>query len=212
MFAFTFSSTEEHDSIWDKRIWHVNGSLLVLRECNYNLTIQEIEFTNAAFWIQAQGLHFTGMHPTNASKFAQFIGTLIQVESNEEDPIVNKSYLHFRVELNLHEPLLPSCKIPRKVPATNHPNGFKIWVEFKYERLPEFYFNCGVLDHFTKECKLQSDISHQVNESNLVLIYGECLCASLKLNPQCLSSVIWMEHLTILRLLYIATIQHLVTL
>lgn len=114
------------------------------------------------------------MRVANAAKFPSLIST------NKEDQRVTKNYLHFRVDLNGHETLLPSCEIPCKVPATNQPNSSKIWVEFKYKRLPQFCFNCGILNHFTKDCNIHTVISHQVNELNLVPIYGEWLHANYK--------------------------------
>lgn len=61
VFAFTFSFAKERDSAWHKRIWHVNGSLIVLREWDYNLTNQVIDFNSVTFWVQAHGLHFANM-------------------------------------------------------------------------------------------------------------------------------------------------------
>lgn len=67
-----------------KRIWHNNGSLLVLHEWNYHLTIQELEFSTATFLIQAHGLHFAGMTSSNAEKMAALSDKLIQVDIIEE--------------------------------------------------------------------------------------------------------------------------------
>lgn len=33
-------------------------------------------------------------------------------------------------------------------------NGDKIWVSFKYERLPNICYWCGWLDHSDKDCSL----------------------------------------------------------
>lgn len=68
--------------------------------------------------------------------------------------------MHFRVDLNMHEPILLGCKIPHCMPTNNQPNGFKLWVEFKYERLQEFYINCHIFYHFINDYNLYRAIRH----------------------------------------------------
>lgn len=109
-----FSSSPFHlqkSSIWDKCIWQVNGSLIVLREWDNNLTIQELEFNFSTLWVQAHGLHFASIGAPSAEKFTNLIGNLIQVDNNVEEQLVNKNYLCFRVDLNVHEPLYLCVKI-----------------------------------------------------------------------------------------------------
>lgn len=65
----------------------------------------------------------------------------------------------FRVKLNIHEPLL-LCKIPHIVPTTDQSYSFKPYVEFKYQRLLEFCFNYGILDHSTKDYNLHIVIQY----------------------------------------------------
>lgn len=125
--------------------------------------IQELKFNSTAFWIQAHGLHFASMRLLDAEKFANLIGTLIHIDSNEEEKLINKNYLQFKVELNVHEPLLLGCKVPRRIPTNNQPNGSKLWIEFKYERLHEFCFFCGILSYIINECNLQTEIQHCQN-------------------------------------------------
>lgn len=69
IFSFTFTHEEDKDVIWEKRIWHVNKALLILREWNHNLT---------SFWIQAHGMHFTGVKPSNVEKLPQIVVELVQ--------------------------------------------------------------------------------------------------------------------------------------
>lgn len=52
------------------------------------------------------------MSTTNAKKFSTLIGKLVQIDTNEEDQLVNTNYQRFRVDLNSHEPLIPRCKVP----------------------------------------------------------------------------------------------------
>ena len=54
-------------------------------------------------------------------------------------------YLRVRVSVNITEPLCQDWKI--QLGREN-----LLWVDFKYERLPIFYYWCRMVDHDEKEC------------------------------------------------------------
>lgn len=68
-------------------------ALLLLREWNQNLTIQELEFNAACFWIQAHDIHFVGIKISNVDKWAQVTGKLIQKEENDEEMFMTRKFL-----------------------------------------------------------------------------------------------------------------------
>lgn len=58
-----------------------------------------------------------------------------------------------QVELDLTKPLLRGTRLNYK--------HTEIWVEFKYEQLPIFYFYCGIVGHNEKLCvKRKKDVSN----------------------------------------------------
>ena len=54
-------------------------------------------------------------------------------------------FMRIRVDLPINKPL-------RRGGNIFNPNGGKFWVTFKYERLPSFCFQCGILGHDEKHC------------------------------------------------------------
>lgn len=54
--------------------------------------------------------------------------------------------MRIRVTIDVPKPLLRKKKLNISLPT-------QVWVQFKYERLPNFCFCCGVLNHGHKECK-----------------------------------------------------------
>lgn len=81
-------------------------------------------------------------------------------------------FMRVRVDLPIDKPLWRGGNIVNL-------DGDKVWISFKYERLPNFCFHCGILGHDQKHCpSLPSD-------SELPNQYGEWLKAnaSSKIGP-----------------------------
>ena len=41
------------------------------------------------------------------------------------------------------------------------------WVNFKYKRLPNFYYRCGLLSHALKDCPENNDYNNQIENMEL---------------------------------------------
>ena len=52
------------------------------------------------------------------------------------------------------------------------------WISFKYERLPNFCYHCGLLSHGLKDCEERNGVDEQLDLSKLqyeVWLHGEAL-------------------------------------
>ncbi|MFQ6645395.1 hypothetical protein Gotur_018939 [Gossypium turneri] len=58
---------------------------------------------------------------------------------------VNGEFCRLRIKLNVQKPL-------RRGIFVSIGNGNRIWIPFKYEKLPTFCFGCGKLGHGLQEC------------------------------------------------------------
>lgn len=74
-------------------------------------------------------------------------------------------FMRVRVDLPLDDPLRRGGNIVNL-------EGEKMWVTFRYERLPTFCFQCGWLGHDEKHCQCQ------LHTPNLAKQYGEWMRAS----------------------------------
>ena len=54
-------------------------------------------------------------------------------------------FMRIRVDIPIDKPLRRGANVVNS-------NGDKFWVIFKYERLPNFCFLCGILGHDEKHC------------------------------------------------------------
>ena len=73
------------------------------------------------------------------------IGRFIEVDQRARQSNQAK-IMRIRVDIQLDKPLRRDGKIASM-------EGEKFWVNFKYERLPIFCFQCGRLGHDEKRCK-----------------------------------------------------------
>ncbi|GJY37008.1 reverse transcriptase [Tanacetum coccineum] len=128
----------------------VKGHCLILRPWNPNVHISEIDFAHENFWVQAHGLPFGKLTKAYATEIAPKVGTLVDVDCDVEGYQFDRSYLHFRVTINLRKPLCLgfSLKCDGKEP---------LYISFKYEKLGDFCYYCGRLGHDEYSCGYDRD-------------------------------------------------------
>ncbi|PWA36086.1 hypothetical protein CTI12_AA602610 [Artemisia annua] len=149
-FLFTFSQERDLQKVLCDGPWFIKGHCLVLHPLDPNVHITEMDFTHADFWVQAHGLPFGKLTKSFATEIAPKVGTLIDVDCDVDGFQFDRSFLRFKVKVNLRRPLCPGFKLPRE--------GYDdLWINFKYERLGDFCYNCGRLGHDVDSCGFECD-------------------------------------------------------
>jgi len=77
------------------------------------------------------------------------------VKCDEDEMMEMDKGLCFRAEVNVLKPLRKGVMV--KV------DGKAIWIKFKYLKLPDFCYGCGVLVHTLKACEVIDPRPLQVN-------------------------------------------------
>lgn len=86
------------------------------------------------------------MTTNNAVKIMTMMGEVLEVENPLVDDQLLRTFLRVRINVDVTKPLPTGCWIPRKdLPKT--------LVVFKYEKLQDFCYKCGVLGHEQKGCQ-----------------------------------------------------------
>lgn len=52
-----------------------------------------------------------------------------------------------------------------------------MWIDFKYERLPNFCYICDCLDHNDKDCDRELELKHE--RADVYLSYGPWICVEM---------------------------------
>lgn len=147
LFFFEFQDRAMADRVLAEGPWAIDGFCLNLKPWKPDQRLEEIDLESMSVWVQIHGLTLDQMVENNARLLGQQIGRVIDTGKNEKDGIV-RGFLRVRVDLNISEPLVQGTWVQSR-------GGSRIWVEFKYERLPSLCFKCGRIDHVEKACKYE---------------------------------------------------------
>lgn len=144
VYAFGFNNEEDMCRIISRGPWSVMGSLLILRRWDLKKAFSDLDFNFSPFWVQVHGLPLGFLNPKTGMVIAESLGDVIAVEDPcEKGSMTN--FLRVRVWLDVSKPLKRGFFLRR-------PNEEDIWVHFKFERLSDFCYGCGLVSHTVNEC------------------------------------------------------------
>ncbi|PQM34165.1 hypothetical protein Pyn_37935 [Prunus yedoensis var. nudiflora] len=103
--------------------------------------VEDIQFNMIPFWVQVRGVPLNLCHMENMTKIGQRLCEVIDFE----DPAQARGFLRIRALINSQLPLPTGFWLKRR-------DGIESWVEFQFERLSDFCFQCGRLGHALKSC------------------------------------------------------------
>ncbi|OMP06439.1 hypothetical protein COLO4_08125 [Corchorus olitorius] len=131
---------------------------LMLKTWAVTQSVQEINFDEVFFRIQAHNLPLNLQIKSNAIRIGRTIGRLIDVEDPEWNREVGRGFLRCKVAMDFKKPLINGF-------WTSRADLTRVWVDLKYERLGDFCYNCGLLGHTDRGCEKEFKIlSYNVRE------------------------------------------------
>ncbi|GLT30979.1 hypothetical protein SLA2020_057490 [Shorea laevis] len=101
------------------------------------------------------------MMMATAGVLGQSIGGVVAIDAGEGRPW-SMDYLKEKVEVDVRRPLVRGCRVLLE-------DGSSIWVSFRYERLFNFCYTFGLLDHVEWNCDVNSGMGGVVDKQ-----FGEC--------------------------------------
>ncbi|XP_057452169.1 uncharacterized protein LOC130743989 [Lotus japonicus] len=148
-FSFRFASPRDRDLVLHSGPWFFDRYVLVLQLLNGAVANPPIPLGGVPFWVQVHNLPPGGFRTEAAARliaqtFAGFM-ELDRSEANRYGP-----FFRVRVWLDSEAPL----RRGRLLASAGKP---PLKVVFKYEKLKNFCYRCGLLDHVLKDCDVQDD-------------------------------------------------------
>lgn len=143
IFKFQFGCKEDRDYIYHLRPWSFDGAHLILKLWLENKVLREIPFDTTTLWLQIHGIPPAILHQGTVEKIGSRV-RLLHMEMVTRRCVVAHRFLRVRVDISLKNP----------IPVGFYERAYadKLWVQLKYERLRDFCFKCGFLDHVTSRC------------------------------------------------------------
>ncbi|GMY29523.1 hypothetical protein FCV25MIE_24765 [Fagus crenata] len=143
-FQFIFPSKGQMEWVLDNGPWSFENHLLVLRRWERGMSTRTMTFNTATFWIQIWGLPFDLMTEDVGKEVGNHIGCYVSSDKRKH-PTDKARYMRVRVEVDIKNPL-------RRGGFVLSPEGERVGVFYRYERLPSFCCWCGKMGHDGRSC------------------------------------------------------------
>ncbi|KAE8731494.1 Kinesin KP1 [Hibiscus syriacus] len=144
-YLFTFKEARAAEQILEEGPWSVMGYCICLHRWQPGLNLEELDFSQVAYWVQVHGLSLDQMSPKNAKKVGDQIGRVLEIEDPISSHGIRRGFFRIRVVIDVSKPL-PSGFWASRAGKSN------IWVSFKYEHLADFCYKCGCVGHVDVHC------------------------------------------------------------
>ncbi|KAJ4824553.1 hypothetical protein Tsubulata_038035 [Turnera subulata] len=141
----SFKDPDDRLRVMLETSWSI-GHPLVIKEWHSHLALKDIDFSISECWVQVHGLNPTQLSKDKGWIIGNLINSCVRVEMTDDNRLSYSGILRLRVLFNVLKPLLPGFFCSKS-------NGDQCWVAFVYERMSDFCYNCGMLDHHDKTCK-----------------------------------------------------------
>ncbi|XP_027103144.1 uncharacterized protein [Coffea arabica] len=155
LFQFYVPNREDRDRIVGGGPWVMDNQILVMKHWVEGIEDDISAFDLAPFWVQVWNLPVHWI----SKEVGRKIGAIFQEVKDVLVPQVGGKegrHLKLLVVLDTSLPLLRGTTV--KV------NGALKWLNFRYERCPDFCYKCGMVGHGEKSCKAIIQISRGKQE------------------------------------------------
>ncbi|KAL3820342.1 hypothetical protein ACJIZ3_006247 [Penstemon smallii] len=143
-FIFSFKHKLDLKRALENGPWSYEKRLIVLNTVKPDDDPFIVELNWTDFYVLISGLPLAKSNRVMGEKICRRLGTFKGIQSESSDSILG-SVIRARVGLNITKP------IPRVMKIFND-KGDTIVVSFRYERLPNFCYHCGLFDHTSALC------------------------------------------------------------
>ncbi|XP_027152250.1 uncharacterized protein LOC113752331 [Coffea eugenioides] len=179
VFQFNLQNSEDKDRIVEGGPWVIDNQMLVLKRWVEGIEDDYKAFVTAPLWVQLWNLPVHWL----SKEIGRKIGAVFKEVRDVVIPQVGgKEGRHLKalVMADLSKPLLRGTVV--RIAGTGK------WIAFKYERCPDFYYNCGIVGHSERSCKDRRLLGGNTDENQ----YGPWMRAgNVRVSPQKKNDRVW---------------------
>lgn len=143
LFVFRFFDGKDREWVLRQGPWHFDKFLVVLQVLDPQLAPSEVPLNKVPIWVRVQDLPLALKSEAFARSIGDFLGGFIEWDKSDDHRL--GSFLRVRASVDTRIPIKRG-----KMIARSGLDSIKVW--FQYERLLNFCYGCGGLDHVLKDC------------------------------------------------------------
>ena len=140
----SFNIRQDAKRVLNNEPWSFDKHLVLFRCLEGSQNIRSLQFTSTQFWVQLHGLPVDRLGIPTAIQIGKTIGVTLSYGCEAE--MIAGDFLRIRVEVDVLKPLCRGRKV--------FDNEVEVWVAFRYKKLPNFCYWCGMVCHDDKDCDL----------------------------------------------------------
>lgn len=144
-FIFEFYHVVDRDRIVEGGPWSFDNCMLVWHEWPIGVRPDAVKLNLCPIWVQVYDVPPGSMSEKIGKEIGRFLGGFMEYDKNNNSSY-RRQYMRLRVTIDVRKPLKRYKKI------LYGENKFT-YLNFKYERLGNFCYICGLLGHTEKFCE-----------------------------------------------------------
>ncbi|CAM8937156.1 unnamed protein product [Rhodiola kirilowii] len=142
-------SEEELKRVLEGGPWLFDGWAVIAEKWRSGAKPLDYSASKVRLWMQLHNFPMELGEVMVPQQLAELAGRVIKDESQDSNKDKHRrKWPRFRVEVEVSDPIFPGCYLKLR-------DGRYIWLDFKYERLPNICFKCGRMIHETSQCQYE---------------------------------------------------------
>ncbi|KAJ8765399.1 hypothetical protein K2173_012096 [Erythroxylum novogranatense] len=146
VFIFQFFHHLDMDRVLRDGPWNYQQQILLLRRLQPMENPRQVELVRLELWVQIHNIPSGFITEKLVVDAGNYIGEYLESDSRNFSSIW-RDFMRIRVVMDIRQPLKRKLFVKR-------PQGEKICLDFKYERLNTFCYFCGIVGHTDRFCRL----------------------------------------------------------
>ena len=142
---FVFELESDAERVLANEPWTFDKHVVLLQRFDGSTPARYLRFTKLKIWVQIHGLPMCMLDPEIAIELGETLGQVTPCENSSE--LVGGDFLRAHVEIDVSKPLCRGRRIELD-------ENKEVWISFKYEKLPNFCYWCGLISHDGKDCEV----------------------------------------------------------
>ncbi|MCH81958.1 hypothetical protein A2U01_0002752 [Trifolium medium] len=144
LLQFFMTDPADKDRILQGNPWIFRNSWLVVKPWDRDTDLHDVDFDHVPIWIQLWGLP----PHCKTKQMGERLGALMgKVEASEFYEYPGKQVIiKIKVAINIHNHITSRIHVGNPTDGTS-------WIDYRYEKLPQVCFKCGMIGHADKLCR-----------------------------------------------------------